>query len=191
MNIKITPAALAVTILALAGCANNGPHGGHTEKWYETHSASQTAEIIWCGKQSVTTEQGSKSCRAANGAAKSAELGAQAISNAFITAQQFVVSARVAATAGQTTQTSEMNKTGVGGCANITVTPTSIGPTTGPIATITLNSRRCSSQVQGNIDKLIGAQRFGGGFISGKHFHIASKHGNATIVVNAAGAVTP
>lgn len=191
MNTKITLIAVAVMTFALAGCANNGPHGGHTEKWYETHQTAQTAEIVWCGKQSQTTEQGSKSCRAANDAAKAARHNAQVISDAFKNAQDFVGAAWAAAAAGQTTQTSRVEKTGIGGCASITVAPTAIGPATSSIATITLNSQECSPQVQDKIDKLVGSERFGGGWTSGKHFHIACNHGNATIAVNSSGAVIP
>ena len=47
----------------LAGCSSsNGPHGGHTTKWYEQHTAARRAENHWCGSQSDSTQMHSKSC---------------------------------------------------------------------------------------------------------------------------------
>jgi len=54
-------------ILALAGCANNnGPYGGHNQKWYEQHTSARHAENKWCGDQSLATQAQSKSCTAAH-----------------------------------------------------------------------------------------------------------------------------
>ena len=55
---------LCFTVVALlAGCSSNdGPHGGHTTKWYEQHTAARRAENHWCGSQSLSTQMHSKSC---------------------------------------------------------------------------------------------------------------------------------
>jgi hypothetical protein len=191
MKFRILPIAVTVVILGAAGCANNGPNGGHTEKWYEAHPTAQTSEIIWCGKQSLATNQDSKSCRAANDASKAERRDAREITEAFTSARRLVVGARAAAEAGQTTQTHILNKTRIGGCASIAVTPSAIGPTTSSVATITVNSNACSPHIQGEVGKMIAQESFGGGWTSGKHFHISSGHGDATISVNQSGAVIP
>ena len=55
---------LCFTVVALlAGCSSNdGPHGGHTTKWYEQHTAARRGENHWCGSQSLSTQMHSKSC---------------------------------------------------------------------------------------------------------------------------------
>ncbi|BBF66806.1 hypothetical protein [Acidithiobacillus ferridurans] len=178
-----------ISLVALAGCANKGPESGHTAKWYEAHTSAQTAEIIWCGKQPLATKQRSKSCRAANAASKGRMQEAHAISDAFTSSQRFVSAARAAAQAGQTTQTSEMDKTGIGGCASIKLTPDSIGPDTSAIATIVLNSQQCSPRIQDEVDKIINREHFGGIGTGGAAFHIASSHGDAALSVTQAGAL--
>lgn len=62
MNTKLTSIAIIVTVLALAGCAHNGPHGGHSEKWYEQHTAARHVENKWCAGQSISVQVHSKSC---------------------------------------------------------------------------------------------------------------------------------
>ena len=62
MNTKLTGIATIVTVLALAGCAHSGPHGGHTEKWYKQHTAARHAENKWCAGQSISVQVHSKSC---------------------------------------------------------------------------------------------------------------------------------
>ena len=57
MNTKLTGIATIVTVLALAGCAHSGPHGGHTEKWYEQHAKARAAEIGWCRSTKSTRAQ--------------------------------------------------------------------------------------------------------------------------------------
>ncbi|MHB1643260.1 MAG: hypothetical protein ACYCS8_11490 [Acidithiobacillus sp.] len=53
----------------LAGCSiNNGPHGGHTTKWYEKHTAARRVENHWCESQSMSTQMHSKSCARSIGA---------------------------------------------------------------------------------------------------------------------------
>ncbi|WP_153940712.1 hypothetical protein [Acidithiobacillus thiooxidans] len=69
MNVKIAHIAAIFTVLALAGCANNGPYGGHSEKWYEKHTADMRAENKWCAGQSLDTQMHSKSCTQAERAA--------------------------------------------------------------------------------------------------------------------------
>ena len=65
MNTKIAGIAIFITVLALAGCADNGPHGGHSEKWYEQHTAARHAENKWCAGQSISTQVHSESCERA------------------------------------------------------------------------------------------------------------------------------
>lgn len=55
--------------LVLSGCANNGPQGGHTKKWYEQHTSARHAENNWCAKQHAATQLHSRSCLAAGSAA--------------------------------------------------------------------------------------------------------------------------
>ncbi|MHB1268739.1 MAG: hypothetical protein ACYCY2_14240 [Acidithiobacillus ferriphilus] len=62
MKTKITSIALLATVLSLAGCSGNGPHGGHSEKWYEKHNAARQIENKWCAGQSFSTQIHSKSC---------------------------------------------------------------------------------------------------------------------------------
>ncbi|MBU2837114.1 hypothetical protein HF673_15415 [Acidithiobacillus thiooxidans] len=68
MNVKIAHIAAIFTVLALAGCTNNGPYGGHSEKWYEKHTADMRAENKWCAGQSLSTQFHSKSCERAGSA---------------------------------------------------------------------------------------------------------------------------
>ncbi len=81
MNAKITGIATIATVLALAGCAHGGPHGGHSEKWYERHTAAMNAENTWCGAQSDSTQMHSKSCERA-GQAETAHMYARAAAQA-------------------------------------------------------------------------------------------------------------
>lgn len=191
MKARISVVAMTIVTLGAAGCANSGPNGGHTEKWYEAHPVAQTSEVTWCGKQSLSVNQNSKSCRAANEASKDEVREAHEITEAFMNAHGLVVAARSAAQAGQTTQTHLMNKAKVGGCANIIVTPDSIGPTTSSVATITVNSNACTPHIQSEVGKMIALKSFGGGWASGKHFHISSSHGDASISVNQSGVTIP
>ena len=62
MNTKLTGIATIATVLALAGCAHSGPHGGHSEKWYEQHTAARHVENKWCAGQSFSTQVHNKSC---------------------------------------------------------------------------------------------------------------------------------
>jgi hypothetical protein len=60
---------VTITVLALAGCAKDGPHGGHSEKWYEQHPTAMKAENKWCAGQSPDVQVHSKSCERAGWAA--------------------------------------------------------------------------------------------------------------------------
>ena len=55
--------------LILSGCANNGPQGGHTKKWYEQHTSARHAENNWCAKQHAAIQLHSRSCLEAGNAA--------------------------------------------------------------------------------------------------------------------------
>lgn len=59
MNMKtIITAVTMISAIALAGCANSdGPHSGHTEKWYEQHTKAREAEIGWCRSTKSTRAQ--------------------------------------------------------------------------------------------------------------------------------------
>ena len=66
---KITQVLCFTGAVFLSGCSsNNGPHGGHTTKWYEQHTAARRAENHWCGSQSDSTRMHSKSCARSSGA---------------------------------------------------------------------------------------------------------------------------
>jgi TPR repeat protein len=82
MNVKIAHIAAIFTVLALAGCANNGPDGGHSEKWYEKHTADMRAEHKWCENQSLDTQMRSKSCTRARRALLSEMLAPKTSANA-------------------------------------------------------------------------------------------------------------
>lgn len=70
----ILGSSLVVLTLGLAGCgSSSGPHGGHSEKWYEAHVAQSIKEFHWCQGQSISSQEHSKSCvRAAHGLAEAA-----------------------------------------------------------------------------------------------------------------------
>ena len=69
MHAKLTSIATIITVLALAGCAHSGPHGGHSEKWYEQHTAARRMENKWCAGQSFSTQVHNKSCERSGQAA--------------------------------------------------------------------------------------------------------------------------
>lgn len=77
MNAKLTGIAMTAIVLCLAGCAHSGPHGGHSEKWYERHTAAMNAENKWCAAQSISTQMHSKSCER-SGQAETVNMWSQA-----------------------------------------------------------------------------------------------------------------
>lgn len=66
MKMIFTAGTLGLT-MALTGCANSdGPHGGHTEKWYEQHAKARAAEIDWCrSTKSTRAQERGASCQRA------------------------------------------------------------------------------------------------------------------------------
>lgn len=65
MKTKIIGTVLTTVALCLGGCADNGPHGGHTAKWYGQHPSAMKAENKWCEGQSISLQTHSKSCERA------------------------------------------------------------------------------------------------------------------------------
>jgi hypothetical protein len=58
-----TIATFTITVPAIAGCAKNGPYGGHSMKWYEQHPAAMKAENKWCAEgQSLDGQSHGNSC---------------------------------------------------------------------------------------------------------------------------------
>ncbi len=70
-NAKLsTVATFAFAVLFLGGCAeSDGPYGGHSEKWYEQHTAAGRAENHWCAGQSASFQLHNQSCERAGRAA--------------------------------------------------------------------------------------------------------------------------
>lgn len=61
MNTKtiLTTGTVVLLVMALAGCAHNGPYGGHSEKWYAQHKTAMKAEAKWCKSQALARNMNS------------------------------------------------------------------------------------------------------------------------------------
>ena len=75
---KLIFPALALAILALAGCghgASESPYGAKGVDWYAAHNAERAAQLKWCGGQSNQDQVNSQGCAQAGAAAQKAWLG--------------------------------------------------------------------------------------------------------------------
>ena len=75
---KLIFPALALAILALAGCGHgafDGPYGAKGIDWYAAHKVERTAQLQWCGQQSADVQSSSSGCSQAGAAEQKAWLG--------------------------------------------------------------------------------------------------------------------
>ncbi len=77
---KLIFPALALAILALAGCghgASEGPYGAKGVDWYAAHKVERTAQLQWCSTQSNQAQVSSQGCAQAGAAAQKAWLASK------------------------------------------------------------------------------------------------------------------